>query len=247
MFWYPVVRPYPARPRWSPWLLLPYLFLADLSNTALSALLTFSDRLLYPYYAEVPRLAGLSPLDDQSAAGVIMWVPGSVAFLLPLFSIGVRLLSGQGSSVPSQRCDVRGPKARAGLQGTRPLPGRISLPVVIVTSSLASDRRPAKSGFDLLRLPPLGRFLKWRHARLCLQVPLLLLAGLIVYDGFRGPPIGAMNLAGVLPWIHWRGLVVAGLLAAGNVFCMACPFTVPRTLARRWLPQGRSWPRLVAE
>jgi polyferredoxin len=78
-----------------------------------------------------------------------------------------------------------------------------------------------------------------------MQVPLLLLAGLIVYDGFRGPPVGAMNLAGVLPWIHWRGLVVVGLLAAGNVFCMACPFTVPRTLARRWLPPGRSWPRLL--
>ncbi|MBV8144455.1 MAG: FesM [Gammaproteobacteria bacterium] len=94
-----------------------------------------------------------------------------------------------------------------------------------------------------MRLPLLGRFMRWRHARLCLQVPLLLLAGLIVYDGFRGPPIGAMNLAGVLPWIHWRGLVVLGLLAAGNVFCMACPFMVPRTLARRWLPPGRSWPR----
>ena len=38
LFWYPVVRPYPARPRWSPWLLLPVLLLADLSNTALSAL-----------------------------------------------------------------------------------------------------------------------------------------------------------------------------------------------------------------
>ena len=30
-----------------------------------------------------------------------------------------------------------------------------------------------------------------------------------------------MNLAGVLPWIHWRGLLILGLLAAGNVFCMA--------------------------
>jgi hypothetical protein len=52
-----------------------------------------------------------------------------------------------------------------------------------------------------------------------------------------------MNLAGVLPWIHWRGFVVLGLLAAGNLFCMACPFTLPRMLARRWLPQGWSWPR----
>src|SRR5207302_6871756 len=38
-FWYPVVRPYPARPRWSLWLLLPCLILADLSNTALAAVL----------------------------------------------------------------------------------------------------------------------------------------------------------------------------------------------------------------
>src|SRR4029077_7987224 len=151
LFWYPVVRPYPARPRWSPWLLLPCLFLADLSNTALAALLTFSDRLLYPYYAEVPRLAGLSPLEDQSAAGVIMWVPGSAAFLLPLFGIGVQLLSGRGASVRSQRLEVRGQRSGAGGRGTRPLPRRILLPVV--SPPLTFDLRPANTGFDLLRLP----------------------------------------------------------------------------------------------
>src|SRR5262249_32315117 len=95
LLWYPVVRPYPSRPRWSSWLLLPCLLLADLSNTVLWAVLTFSERVLYPYYAEVPRLAGLSALEDQSAAGLLMWVPGSIAFLLPLFGIGVRLLSGR--------------------------------------------------------------------------------------------------------------------------------------------------------
>src|SRR5262249_44407772 len=94
LFWYAVVRPYPSRPRWSPWLLVPFLIVADLSNTVLSVLLTFSDRVLYPYYAEVPRLAGVSVLDDQSAAGVFMWVPGSVAFLLPLFGVCLRLLRG---------------------------------------------------------------------------------------------------------------------------------------------------------
>ena len=69
-----------------------------------------------------------------------------------------------------------------------------------------------------------------------------MLAGLIVFDGFFGPPIAAMNLAGVLPWIHWRGLVVLGLLASGNVFCMACPFMLPRTLARRLSTATRAWP-----
>src|SRR5262245_26245019 len=103
VFWYPVVRPYPSRPAWSVWLLVPFLILADLQNTALSALLTFSDHVLYPYYTEVPRIAGLSAQDDQSAAGVLMWVPGSVAFLVPLFVIGLRLLFGETSEASKRQ------------------------------------------------------------------------------------------------------------------------------------------------
>jgi cytochrome c oxidase assembly factor CtaG/polyferredoxin len=221
LFWYPVVRPYPSRPRWSLWLLLPYLFLADLQNTALSAVFTFSDRILYPHYLQMPRLGQLTALADQSAAGVLMWIPGSIAFLLPLLAIGFRLLYGQETEAKSQKSEIN--KKR-----------RIALPLV------ASS--PRASGFDLLRLPLLGRFLKWRHARFAMQLPLLGLAGILVVDGLRGPQVAPMNLAGVLPWIHWRGLLILTLLAAGNFFCMACPFMLPRTLARRWLPQGRGWP-----
>jgi cytochrome c oxidase assembly factor CtaG/ferredoxin len=239
LFWYPVVRPYPARPRWSSWLLLPYLILADVANTVVAAVLTFSDRVLYPYYAEVPRLAGLSPLDDQSAAGVLMWVPGSVVFLLPLVGIGLRLLSG-----PEEDKETR----RQGDKETRPKPSSARIPLPLIGSthppvSLSPCLPVSLSGFDLLRVPLLGRFLKWRHARLAMQLPLVALAGVLILDGLRGPQVGAMNLAGVLPWIHWRGLLILSLLAAGNFFCMACPFLVPRTLARRWLPTGRSWPR----
>jgi len=42
-------------------------------------------------YERVPRVAGLSPLDDQALAGVIMWVPGSIAFLLPAVVLTVEL------------------------------------------------------------------------------------------------------------------------------------------------------------
>src|SRR5262249_52593063 len=118
---------------------------------------------------------------------------------------------------------------------------RIPLPLIDASPTAASRSRGA--GFDLLRAPLLGRFLKWRHARLAMQLPLVALAGILILDGLRGPQVGPMNLAGVLPWIHWRGLLILTLLAAGNFFCMACPFLVPRTLARRWLPTGRSWPR----
>ena len=54
----------------------PYLLMANLQNTALSAVLLFSDRVLYRTYGAVPRLFGLSALQDEVAAGGIMWVVG---------------------------------------------------------------------------------------------------------------------------------------------------------------------------
>src|SRR5262249_43006286 len=105
--------------------------------------------------------------------------------------------------------------------------------------------RRARQGFDLLRVPFLGAFLRWRHARLVAHVPLLILAAVVIFDGLSGPQLSSVNLAGVLPWIHWRGLLILGLLSAGNVFCFACPFTAPRTLARRWWSPDRAWPRAL--
>ena len=101
LFWWPVIEPWPFRSQWvrsrsgdqGRWLLLPYLLLADVVNTALSASLCFSGKLLYPSYAIVPRLFGLSALNDQIAAGAFMWVMGSVVFLVPAMMITVHLLS----------------------------------------------------------------------------------------------------------------------------------------------------------
>jgi len=62
-------------------------------NTGLSAFLCFSGRLLYPSYGAVPRLFGLSPLNDQIAAGAFMWVAGSTVFLIPAMGITLALLS----------------------------------------------------------------------------------------------------------------------------------------------------------
>ena len=164
---------------------------------------------------------------------MLMWVPGSLAYLVPLFVIGVRLLLGD-SEPPRRR-----PSPRRVRPPARALCRPSALPIVGQPRPLDRAR-----GLRSLATCPCwaascagGTPGSPCNSRSCCW------PGVIVYDGFRGPPVGAMNLAGVLPWIHWRGLVVLGLLAAGNVFCMACPFMLPRTLARRWLPQGRSWPR----
>ena len=52
-----------------------------------------------------------------------------------------------------------------------------------------------------------------------------------------GPKISPMNLAGVLPWTHWRALTVIGLLVVGNLFCMACPFVFVRDLGGSSCPE----------
>jgi cytochrome c oxidase assembly factor CtaG len=92
LFWWPVVQPWPSRPHWSGWAMILYLLAADLVNTAVSAVLCFAERVLYPTYAAAPELWGISALADQAVAGAIMWVAGSLAFLLPVGWILNRLL-----------------------------------------------------------------------------------------------------------------------------------------------------------
>lgn len=102
----------------------------------------------------------------------------------------------------------------------------------------------AKTGVsgDVLRLPLIGRALRHRNGRLLLQIPFLGLALLMVYDGFTGQQSAAQNLATVGAWVHYRGLVVIALLMAGNLFCMGCPFTLPRTVGRRFARNRRRFP-----
>ncbi|HVR06614.1 MAG TPA: FesM [Thermoanaerobaculia bacterium] len=105
------------------------------------------------------------------------------------------------------------------------------------------ERAPRPAGIDWLRAPVVGRFLRWRHSRKLLQLPPLLLAAAMIAHGFWGPQLAPKNLATVLTWVHYRGVLVLLLLGAGNLFCMACPFMLPRELARRFLRPAFRWPR----
>jgi cytochrome c oxidase assembly factor CtaG/ferredoxin len=212
-FWWPVIGVWPTHPIRPRWAMIPYLLLADLVNTGLSAVLSFSDHVLYASYQLAPRLWGISALGDQTAAGAIMWVPGSIAFLLPAVMLGMRALD----------------------------PGGIH--PIRLNTRLRVPRLPAKGPWDLLRTPILGPILRHRHFRRSVQAAMLLLAAVVAVDGFFGPQIAPMNLAGVLPWTYWRGLAVIALVMAGNLFCLACPFTLPRDLARRFVSPRYRWPR----
>jgi hypothetical protein len=112
------------------------------------------------------------------------------------------------------------------------------------TSSSNSRVFPVEaSRFDLLRLGLVGKFLRWRHSRTLLQIPLLLLSFVMILHGFWGPSLAPKNLATVLAWIHFRGALVLILLCAGNFFCLACPFMLVRNVARRLFRPRFNWPR----
>jgi polyferredoxin len=97
--------------------------------------------------------------------------------------------------------------------------------------------------FDLLRVPVAGAFLRWRHSRTVLQVPLLLISLAMIAHGLFGPSLAPKNLATTLSWIHFRGLLILTLLCAGNFFCLACPFMLVRQIARRFFRPRFAWPR----
>ncbi len=194
--------------------MLPYLVGADLVNTGLAAVLSFSDRVIYPSYAAGPRVFGISALRDQAAAGALMWVIGSIFYLVPLAAIAIRLLSPQS----------RRPAAVTLRQGSIAVPH--------------SGRR-----FDLLNLPLIGRLLRWRYGRMALQSVAFAAAVLVIADGFLGHSMGAMNLAGVLPWTYVRAFGVIALLVLGNIFCLSCPFMLPRELGHRLGLARFRWPR----
>jgi cytochrome c oxidase assembly factor CtaG/polyferredoxin len=216
LFWFPVIQPWPSVSRGSRWALLPYLIGADLVNTAVAALLSFSPRVIYPSYAAGPRIFGISALSDQAAAGALMWVIGSIFYLVPLASIATRLLS---------------PQSRRAAPST----ARRSIAIA-----------PPKP-FDLLRMPLIGRVLRARYGRMTLQSVTFIAAVLVIADGLIGRgvgrSVGAMNLAGVLPWTYVRAFGVIALLVVGNIFCMSCPFMLPRELGHRLGWARLKWPR----
>jgi hypothetical protein len=64
----------------------------------LSGLLVFSDRIVYPMYLSMPRMTGLSVLEDQQCAGALMWTCVTVVFLIAGTVLSTHLLLPQGSS-----------------------------------------------------------------------------------------------------------------------------------------------------
>ena len=80
LFWWSVLPAASQRGRHGAAILS--LFSTMIYTGGLGALLTLSRTPWYPAYGAGASLWGLTPLEDQQLAGLIMWVPGGVSYLL---------------------------------------------------------------------------------------------------------------------------------------------------------------------
>jgi cytochrome c oxidase assembly factor CtaG len=86
LFWKQVIPSAPLHTRLSSPERVIFLIGGMIVSWALAVVLALSPHPLYSYYAhEAARPGGISALGDQQLAAGIMWVPGSVTFLIVLF------------------------------------------------------------------------------------------------------------------------------------------------------------------
>ena len=91
-FWWSLLVPAPARPRFVPLLRMIYLFFGTLAHLFIAMWLLISRYPVYATYELAPPFTGLSPLDDQQVAGGVMLGIGSTLVLLSVTIIFFRWL-----------------------------------------------------------------------------------------------------------------------------------------------------------
>ena len=165
-----------------------YLFATVLQTGALGALLTFSGTLWYPAYAATTLPWGLTPLEDQQLGGLIMWIPGSIAYILAaLWLFAAWLRESETRAAASQRARLR-----------------LITPAILMFvagSSLVSCDRASGDQSQLVPngSPDRGRVAIRRYGcASCHTIP-----GIAGARGLVGPPLSQMAsrvyIAGVLP------------------------------------------------
>jgi cytochrome c oxidase assembly factor CtaG len=162
-----------------------YLFGTALQTGALGALLTFAPSLWYPDYAATTAPWGLTPLEDQQLGGLIMWIPGSVPYLIAGLAMFARWL---------RQAEVRSARRMAAMAAARTL--------VILVGVLTFSSCDRASGDDRFQLTDAdagrGKVAIRRYGcGSCHTIP-----GISGANGLVGPPLAQIAsrvyIAGVL-------------------------------------------------
>lgn len=83
LFWWHVIGAAPhIHKRMPSWGRAAFSLSAIPPNMVAGVVIAFSNEVFYTYYETIPRIWGVSVLEDQRIGGAIMWIPGSMMFLI---------------------------------------------------------------------------------------------------------------------------------------------------------------------
>ena len=129
LYWSTIVPISVRRREAGGWAFLSLVAMA-IQGSVLGALMTFSPQPWYPAYAETVLLWGLTPLEDQQVAGVLMWVPPGIVYMaaaIGLFGVWLgRMENGPVGNRPGPSGDTRDRNRRTLLPGPAPSPRKES-------------------------------------------------------------------------------------------------------------------------
>jgi cytochrome c1 len=177
-----------------------FVFATSVHTSVLGALLTFASYPWYPVYADRSAAWSVSPLADQQLAGMYMWVPSSLTFLVLGLALVAAWIGEAERRVALGRPDLAGAPAR------RPMPDRPPSCTIALFGALAATlaagcgRSVAEAARGMTGgEPERGRAAVRRYGcSSCHAIP-----GVGGPQGLVGPPLTAMSdrayLAGALP------------------------------------------------
>ena len=90
--WWPLIQPVPMRYKLTGLATFGYILAAKLGLGLLGLYLTWSKSVAYGYYEGVPRIWGLSALEDQNVGGAIMMLEQSLVLVSAFVVLFVRML-----------------------------------------------------------------------------------------------------------------------------------------------------------
>ena len=109
--WWPVLGSLPEWPRPAAPARLLYLFLATIPMTVAAAPIALADGVVYPFYTrgQAPWWP-LTPMADQEVAGILMWMGGTVGYLIAGSIVFFRWASREGADEATRGAPLPEPR-----------------------------------------------------------------------------------------------------------------------------------------
>jgi putative membrane protein len=101
LFWWHVIGCAPhIHRRLSPIVRIGYVLSVVPASALTGIAIAFASEPIYRYYTTVPRLGGMTVMEDQMLGGTIMWIPGSMMYIIAALILIASLIRAEDRKEP---------------------------------------------------------------------------------------------------------------------------------------------------